>query len=100
MKGLVLSGGYGTRLRPLTHTGPKQLIPIANKPNILYCIEDLRDIEMTDIWISLGEVTTKEIFALSALNWKILMSCHRPEPFEYPVDCFRESVRFEIRSVS
>jgi hypothetical protein len=53
MRTPVLSGGYGTRLHPLTHTGPKQLIPIANKLNIMYCIEDLRDIEATDIGIRL-----------------------------------------------
>lgn len=54
MKGVVLSGGAGTRLRPLTHTGPKQLIPIANKPNILYCIEDLRNVGIKEIAVILG----------------------------------------------
>ncbi len=55
MKGLILTGGAGTRLRPLTHTGPKQLIPIANKPNVLYCLEDLREAGITDIGVILGD---------------------------------------------
>ena len=55
MKGVVLTGGKGTHLRPLTHTGPKQLLPLANKPNVLYCIEDLREAGITDIGIVLGD---------------------------------------------
>ncbi|HPX78323.1 MAG TPA: sugar phosphate nucleotidyltransferase, partial [Methanobacterium sp.] len=54
MKGLILSGGHGTRLRPLTHTGPKQLIPIANKPVLFYAIEDLKNADVTDIGLILG----------------------------------------------
>src|SRR2546428_553873 len=56
MKGVVLTGGHGTHLRPLTHTGPKQLLPLVNKPNVLYCVEDLRDAGITDIESNLALV--------------------------------------------
>lgn len=61
LKGIILHGGYGTRLRPLTHTGPKQLIPVANKPISQYVLEDLREAGIKDIAITLGGVCPEKV---------------------------------------
>jgi glucose-1-phosphate thymidylyltransferase len=61
MKGVVLHGGFGTKLRPLTHTGPKQLIPIANKPNSQYVLEDLKASGITQIIVVLGNVFPEKV---------------------------------------
>ncbi len=60
IKALVLSGGKGTRLRPITHTSAKQLVPIANKPILFYGLESIRDAGIVDVGIVVGE-TAKEI---------------------------------------
>jgi len=62
MKGLILSGGRGTRLRPLTYTSAKQLVPVANKPVLFYGIEALAEAGIREIGIVVGD-TQAEIRA-------------------------------------
>ncbi len=61
LKGLILSGGAGTRLRPITHTSAKQLVPVANKPVLFYGIEALVEAGITDIAVIIAPETGEEI---------------------------------------
>ena len=55
MKALVLAGGAGTRLRPITHTSAKQLVPVANKPVLFYGLEAIADAGIADVGLVVGD---------------------------------------------
>ncbi|MGA4544954.1 glucose-1-phosphate thymidylyltransferase [Uniformispora flossi] len=59
MKSLVLSGGSGTRLRPITHTSAKQLVPVGNKPVLFYGLEAIAAAGITDVGVVVGETAAE-----------------------------------------
>ena len=61
MKGVVLAGGTGSRLRPITFTMAKQLVPVANKPIIFYGLEDLAEVGITEVGIIISPETGAEV---------------------------------------
>jgi len=99
MKGVILAGGLGTRLRPLTHTGSKQLIPIANRPVLEYCIDDLKRASIQDICIIVG-YTPERIQAITdaigdGTRWGVRITYieqDAPRGIAHAVYCTREFV--------
>jgi len=97
MKGIILHGGHGTRLRPLTHTGPKQLLPIANKPMSEYCLNAIRDCGISEIAIIIGGIGSNKVIEYygdgSKFNVKITyIKQESPQGIAHAINLCREFI--------
>ena len=80
MKALILSGGAGTRLRPITHTGAKQLVPVANKPILFYGLEQMAEAGITEVGIIVGDTEPEITTAVgSGERWGLEVTYLRQE---------------------
>ncbi len=82
MKGLILSGGHGTRLRPITHTQAKQLIPVANKPVLFYGMEALSEAGIKEVGVVVGHTKNEIMEAVGDGSlWGLKIEyIYQPEP--------------------
>lgn len=83
MRALVLSGGEGSRLRPITHTGAKQLIPVANTPILFHGLRQIREAGITDVGVVIGPPNEEEVRAAvgDGSAWGLDVTfVHQPAP--------------------
>ena len=99
MKGLILSGGKGTRLYPLTYTRAKQLIPVANKPVLVRVIEAIRDAGVSEIGVVVGHTAPEIQAALGdGSHWDVSLTYiqqDRPDGLAHAVKIAREYLKDE-----
>jgi glucose-1-phosphate thymidylyltransferase len=82
VKGLILAGGKGTRLRPITHTSAKQLVPVANRPILFFGLEAMRDAGIREVGIVVGDTAAEVEAAVGdGSTWDLEATyIHQPEP--------------------